>query len=419
MTKPPGLWRDTCAEPATHTPLNGDISTEIAVIGGGFTGLSTALHLAQAGSGVHVLEAGEIGTGASGRNVGLVNAGLWLPPAAIRAKLGADIGDTLVSLLGDAPRTVFSLIEKHQIQCEATQSGTIHVSSTARGTTDLRDRAAMWQQLGAPVRLLDAQETAQRTGTAHFTAGLFDARAGTVQPLGYARGLARIATAAGATISTQSGVTEITRDSDNWRLETATGTLTARRVVMATNTYTGALWPDFQKYQSRINYFQLASEPLGERAAHILPGGEGIWDCGTIMVSLRRDQAGRIILGSMGRIVETARLSQRWADKTLARLLPDIGPVKWDSAWHGSIGITPDKLPRIVQLADGIYAPFGYNGRGIAPGTAFGKAMAGMLTGTGSLPLPLSQPTPLRAPRLYAKALDLSLLAHKALRTVA
>lgn len=418
MTRPPGLWRDTCAEPCDGSALHGNITTDVAIVGGGFTGLSTALHLAQTGCDVQVVEAGEIGTGASGRNVGLVNAGLWLPPHKIRARLGDGIGDNLVRLLGDAPAQVFNLIEQHQMHCEPVRAGTIHVASTPQQLDDLRNRAAMWQNLKAPVTLLSAEQTQHRTGSPHFIGGLFDARAGTVQPLGYARGLARAATAAGAQISTHSRVTTITRDHDNWQLTTPTGTLTANRVVIATNALTGPLWPGLDRCQSQISYFQLATEPLGERAAHVLPGGEGIWDCGTIMISLRRDQAGRIILGSMGRIIETGRLSQRWANRTLARLLPDLGAVNWQQAWHGPIGTTPDKLPRIVQLDDNVYAPFGYNGRGIAPGTAMGAALAGFLSGTGSLPLPLTPPQPLRAPKLYARSLDVALLAHKVLRTI-
>ncbi|WP_185802922.1 NAD(P)/FAD-dependent oxidoreductase [Pontivivens nitratireducens] len=419
MIEPPGLWRDTCAEHVDSTPLMGDVTTDVAVIGGGFTGLSTALHLAEAGCDVHLLEASAIGSGASGRNVGLVNAGLWLSPQKIRARLGAQIGGRLVEELGQAPRLVFDLIERHQIQCEATRAGTIHVAQTPRQCADLRERAEMWQELGAPVTLLDAQQTAERTGSASFIGGLFDGRAGTVQPLGYARGLARAALGAGAMISNHSRVRAITRDPDgSWHLHTAQGSLDARRIVIATNAQTGDLWPRLDRCQSRIDYFQLASQPLGDRAAHILPAGEGIWNCGTIMISLRRDQAGRIILGSMGRLVETARLSERWASRTLARLLPDLGPVEWQSAWHGTIGTTPDKLPRIVQLDRDVFAPFGYNGRGIAPGTAFGMGLARLLTGTGSCALPLSAPQPLRAPRTYARALDAALLARKAFGTM-
>ena len=160
---PISLWDRTA--PADAIAGGMAASADLAIVGAGFTGLSAALHAAEQGLSVQVIEARRIGHGGSGRNVGLVNAGLWLPPDQVRAALGEEAGSRLIAGLGDAPDLVFSLIERHGIACEASRNGTIHVAHSAAGLADLRDRARQWQRLGAPVELLSAAEAARRTGT--------------------------------------------------------------------------------------------------------------------------------------------------------------------------------------------------------------------------------------------------------------
>lgn len=395
--EPISLW-DTSAEEQDYSArLDGDHHTELAIVGGGFTGLSTALHAAEKGLDCHVLEARQIGYGGSGRNVGLVNAGLWLPPQDVRAALGEERGARLVRELGDAPSYVMSLIERFQIRCEATRTGTIHAAHSPRGFDDLARRAEEWHRLGAPVDLLDREAAAAKIGSPAFFGGLLDRRAGTINPMGYVRGLARAARNAGARISTGVTVRSLDRHGEKWVLKTDGGTVTARAVVLGTNAYSDTLWPDLKETFTLIHYFQVATKPLGARVASILAERQGLWDTGPIMFSLRRDAEDRLIIGSMGKVVGgEGGLSRRWAKKQLARLFPDLGPVAFDEAWHGRIAMTPDHLPRIHRLADNLYTPIGYNGRGITPGTIFGRAMAELLTGgrEADLPLPISDPTP-------------------------
>ena len=424
MTHAPiSLWDRSAQEPEPPcgSGLDGEARAELAVIGGGFTGLSTALHAAEAGQDAIVLEADRIGHGGSGRNAGLVNAGLWLAPQDVRAKLGEARGAGLLRVLGEAPDDVFSLIERHQMRCEATRAGTIHAAHSAKGLADLRRRAEEWRRLGAPVELLSREEAGARVGSRAFHGGLLDHRAGTINPMGYARGLARAALGAGARILTGAGVERLERRGDRWRLTTARGAVSARVVVLATNAYSGDLWPGLSRAFVPIHYFQLATEPLGARADAILPGREGLWDTGTIMTSLRRDASGRIVVGSMGTVLGGATgLSRRWAARRLARLFPDLGPVAFEAAWHGRIAMTPDHLPRIHRLAEGLYTPIGYNGRGIAPGTVFGRAMAALASGAreADLPLPVSElrPAPRRA--LMARLHQAVFTANQLVRSV-
>lgn len=402
MTQRPAvsLWDSSAEEADIVSPLAGDGQTDLAIVGAGFTGLSTALHAAEAGIDCHVIEARHVGFGGSGRNVGLVNAGLWLPPQDVRARMGEAQGAALIDLLGKAPDVVYSLIEKHQIRCEATRNGTIHAAHSPRGQADLARRAGEWARLGAPVALLDRAEVAEKTGTEAFFGGLLDRRAGTVNPMGYARGLARAARAAGARISTGARVTSLHREGGQWRVRTASGTLSARHVVLGTNAYSDDLWPGLRRSYTMIHFFQLATPPMGEAGAHILKDGQGLWDTAPIMFALRRDDAGRLIVGSMGALMGgTGGLSRRWAARRLRRLFPELGPVEFESGWHGQIAMTPDHLPRIHRLAEGLYTPIGYNGRGIAPGTVFGRALAGLIAGAGEagLPMPISDLTPVPA----------------------
>lgn len=417
---PISLWDKSAAETAKAQPLAGDCACDLAIVGGGFTGLSTALHGAQAGLECHVIEAGEIGQGGSGRNVGLVNAGVWLPPDDLTAALGETYGPRYTQRFGAAPEYVFRLIEKHQMQCEATRCGTLHAAHSRAGQREIERRYRQWQRLGAPVELLTAAQMTARVGSQAFQGGLLDHRAGTINPMGYCRGLARAALAAGARISTGTRAMAIRRDG-GWCVETEQGTLRARYVVLGTNAYTDALWPGLQDSLAHIDFFQLATAPLGPEAAHILPEGQGVWTTGNIMRALRRDAEGRLIFGSMGALRGDIQggLTARWARKQLKRIFPDLGDVAFAEGWDGKIAMTADHLPRIHQLDEGVYAPIGYNGRGITTGTIFGQAIAGLLTGTApeDLPLPLSTPQKLRAGRLRSLAYRTAFTANHLLRS--
>ena len=394
---PISIWDLSSAEPDTEHPLDGDAEADVAIVGGGYTGLSTALHAAEKGLTAHVLEAEKIGFGGSGRNVGLVNAGVWHPPAAIQERLGDTYGPRFLRLFGEAPQRVFDLIETHQIRCEVTRSGTLHAAHAPSGMQGLRARHAQWQALGAPVDLLTRHQMAERTGSKAYFGGLLDRRAGTVNPMGYCRGLARAAIAAGARISTRTKATRLSREGDTWLIETPMGRLRAAHVILATNAYTSDLWPGLDRVFTPIPYFQFATAPLGADVADILPGRQGVWDTARVMTSIRKDADGRLIVGAMGRVLGAVDrgVSYRWAAKRLQTLFPNLGRVTFENAWHGSIAMTPDHLPRIYALAPKLYTPIGYNGRGITTGTVLGAAMADLVLGRDprELPLPI---TPVR-----------------------
>ena len=392
-----GLWELT-APPAPETSgLKGSIRVDTAIVGGGYTGLSAALHLAEAGANVALLEAVEIGFGGAGRNVGLVNAGMWVMPDVLGDVLGGDYGERLLELLGDAPKLVFDLIERHRIECEVERAGTLHCAVGLKGLRELEQRAAQWSRRGAPVELLNAADTAAKIGSSAYAGSLWDRRAGTIQPLAYARGLARSAVNAGAKIFTRSAVTSAERVDGKWKLQAAGGHVIADRVIVATDAYATGPWSEVRTEQIHLPYFNFATQPLSDNVrASILPERQGAWDTNEVLTSFRFDRAGRLVFGSCGALRGTgAAVHRSWARRALKKLFPQIGDVRFEAEWYGLIGMTDDHLPRFHKLAENVFGFSGYNGRGIAPGTTFGRLLALYALGQldeKDLPLPASTP---------------------------
>jgi glycine/D-amino acid oxidase-like deaminating enzyme len=406
-----GLWEASAPASPQTQPLTGQVSVDVAIIGGGYTGCSAALHIAERGSSVTVLEASDIGFGGSGRNVGLVNAGMWVMPSVLLAELGVTHGQRLLDLLGNGPAAVFDLIARHGIECEAVHNGTLHCAVGKRGLAEVAERERQWLEFGAPVELLDAQRTFQMTGTRTYAASLLDRRAGTVQPLAYVRGLAGAALRAGARIHTQTRVTAARRVGPEWQLSTSTGgSVSAKWVIVATDAYTtsNGLWPGIQAEQVQLPYFNFATAPLPHEAAQgILPGRQGVWDTRQVLSSFRFDAAGRLIFGSVGALRGMGRdIHHGWARRALARIYPQLKDVPFEHEWYGTIGMTTNALPRFHELDRNVVSFSGFNGRGIAPGTVLGRELAKLVLGEiqrDDLPLPVTPVAP--APWRHAKAL--------------
>lgn len=371
-------------------PLAGDVRVDAVIVGGGFTGCSAALHLAEAGMGVRLLEAQSIGFGGSGRNVGLVNAGLWLPPEQVEQALGETAGGRLNAALAAGPELVFSLIDRLGIDCEATRSGTLHCAHSQGGLDDLKDRLRQLLARGAPVELLSAEETAACTGTRAYRGALLDRRAGTIQPLAYCRGLARAAGDAGAVLHEQTPVLSVDRTGDGWRVTTPGGSVSAGALLVAVNAYGRPMAGLTPPAYVPVHYFQIATRPLTDNLRRsVLPERQGCWDTAPVMSSFRLDAAGRLLVGAVGSLEGPgARWHRAWAERKLAALFPDLAGVDLEHAWCGRIAMTGDHLPKILRLGERGLSVFGYSGRGISPGTTFGKAIAAYLIGGEERALP-------------------------------
>ncbi len=409
MPNEPGLdaslWHATAAPAPEAPPLAGDRRSDVAIVGAGFTGCSAALHLAENGTKVTVLEAEQIGWGGSGRNAGFVNAGMWLDPSEVQRLVGPEHGKRILDDLGHAPELVASLIAKHRIDCDAVKKGVLRGAHSRAAMKGLAEHARQWRELGANVEVLDRARFAALSGSAHYVGGIVDHRSFSVQPLSYARGLARAAIAAGATIHTRTRVTAIEPAGKQWRLKTATGTVTADRVIIATESYSDGLWPGMRETLIPIGCYAYATEPLGENVRRsILPEGNGLYDAQPAMVFSRFDRTHRLIVGSLGYLPRgDAEDARAWPHRTMRYLFPQLGEQKLSFRWAGTIGFTTDHIPRVHEPAPGVHITFGYNGRGIAPGTMWGKKLAERVTGAPAsvFPLPVSAiaPAPLRGIR--------------------
>ena len=388
-----GLWEKT-APPAPETrPLQGDVTADVVIVGGGYTGLSAALHLAEEGTRVVLLEAKEIGFGGAGRNVGLINAGMWVMPDDLPGELGAVHGERLLDLLGNGPRVVMNLIDKHGIACELERNGTLHCAVGDAGLKEIEARAAQWQKRGAPVSLLSQEETARRVGTTAYRGALLDMRAGTLQPLAYARGLAHAALKAGAVLHTASPVVAQVETASGWTVKTEKGTVTASWLIVATDAYSEGPFAAVRNEQVHLPYFNFATVPLGDNIRRtILPGREGAWDTKEILSSFRMDQAGRLVFGSVGALRGAGTSIHRdWARRSLKKLFPEIADIPFETEWYGKIGMTDNALPRLHRFGRQAIGFSGYNGRGISPGTVFGKVLAEHILGRmtiEAMPLP-------------------------------
>jgi glycine/D-amino acid oxidase-like deaminating enzyme len=375
---PPSLYAETAIAAAPTPPLDGDRRASVAVVGGGFTGLSTALYLARGGVDTVVLEAHEPGWGASGRNGGQVNPGLKHDPDQVEADFGPDLGARMVALSGGAPDFVFDLVRAQQITCEAIQSGTLRAARTRAAAAGLAATSRQWQQRGAAMLLMDAEGTEALTGTGHYQAGLLDPRGGQLNPLSYARGLASAAMAAGARVHGGTLVSRATRDGGVWRLDTPTGTVRADAVVLATNGYTDDLWDGLRRSVVPVYSAIAATAPLPQAVARaITPQRAAVYEMGHVTVYYRIDQQGRLLMG--GRSVQRDISQPAELDYLIdyaTALWPALGDATWTHGWSGQIAATQDHYPHVHAPAEGVLVCLGYNGRGVAMSSRMGAELA-------------------------------------------
>jgi glycine/D-amino acid oxidase-like deaminating enzyme len=398
----PNLYQDTLDPAPSAPPLEADVHADVAVVGGGITGLSTALHAAESGAAVVLLEAEEPGFGASGRNGGQVNPGLKLDPDTVERDFGADLGRRMNALAASAPALVFDLVKRLGIACDARQNGTLRAAVHARHARAIRETCAQLERRGAPVELLEGDALVRATGTERYSCALLDKRGGDLNPLLYARGIARAAVEAGARLHASSRALGIRRAADGWRLATARGSATARHVVLATNGYTDSLWPGLRRSVVPLFGAIAATAPLAEAAQRIiLPARPVLYESGNITVYYRIDSRHRLLIGGRGPMHEIdAPTAIPHLTRYAAKLWPVLEGSEWTHAWGGRLAMTRDHYPHVHEPAPGVLICLGYNGRGVAMATAMGRALADRMARPGAafdMPLTPLVPIPLHA----------------------
>ncbi|MGA0565439.1 NAD(P)/FAD-dependent oxidoreductase [Ancylobacter sp. VNQ12] len=396
---PPSLYADTAPPAPTTTELAGDVTAKIAIIGGGFTGLSTVLHLAEAGVDAVMIEANEIGWGASGRNGGQVNPGLKWEPEELEAGFGPDLGARMVRLGSEAPGLVFDLVERHGIACAPRRGGTIRAAVSPRSAVGVRSYQRQWAARGADVVIAEGAALAKLTGTRAYPLGAHDRRGGQVQPLAYARGLAGAALKAGARIFTGSPALSLARKGGGWRVTTPAGTVTAERVVLATNGYSDDLWPGLRRSVIPVYSSITATAPLPpDIASAIMPNGVVLYEMSSTYAYYRMDEAGRFLMGGRSALRDTSDPHDFAGLVVHAKeLFPALDVATWTHCWNGQVAVTWDHLPHVHEPEPGIHIGLGYNGRGVAMATAMGRMLARRATGGGpeTLDLPVTSIQPI------------------------
>jgi glycine/D-amino acid oxidase-like deaminating enzyme len=392
----------------------------VAVIGAGYTGLSAALRLGEAGRDVVVLDAMELGDGASGRNGGQVIPGLKYDPDTLEAMYPGDQGADLVATVASGPDLVFEFIRKHGIDCDAVRSGWLQLATSESALGPIATRVRQWRARGAAVEMLNDADVARLTGSQRYYGGLIDRRGGTVQPLAYLRGLARAAQRAGVRLFTQSAATHIERVGGEWRIHTAGGSVACRQVVYATNAYSDQFVEPLQRTVVAVPSLQVATAPLPpDLRRSILPEGQSVSDTWRLLRYFRLDAQGRLIMGSRGVFgdVPPARAA-RLHYRAVREIYPQLSGISFDYHWSGFVAMTPDHLPHLHEVAPGIVAGLGYNGRGVAMATMMGTLLARRLLGEDAqeLGFPVTPVRPMtlhrfsrfgaRATIQYLRALD-------------
>ena len=389
---PKSLWAATAIDPPELSTLEGERRADLCVVGGGFTGMSAALHAAEAGADVSLVEAAEPGWGASGRNGGMVLPGLKYDPDEVSRRYPGAQGERLIEFAGAVTDTVFELIDRHGIDCGAERSGWIVACHGKAALSALESRVRQWQDRGVSVELLDADRMSSTVGTRTYVAGMSDPRGGKVQPLSYARGLAAAAVKAGANVYRATPARRIESVDGKWRIRTPQGSVSSDQVLLCTNGYTDALWPGLEQSVIPAFSYQVATTALSDNLRRsILPGGHVVSDTKRLLRYFSLDRHGRLLMGGRGKSVDSSDPAlYRSVIGALHEIFPQVSDVPLEYFWGGRIALTRDHLPHVHGLAPGVHAALGYNGRGVAMATCVGKMLADRVAGTplDELPFP-------------------------------
>ena len=378
---PDSWYAATVEAPNPSEPLADEIRADVCVVGGGYTGLSAALHLAEAGLDVVVLEAHRAGFGASGRNGGQLGSGQRLDQVKLESLIGRDDARHMWDLGEAAKALVRDLVTRHGIECHL-RDGVAWAGSSAGSVADLHGYAQhMSRHYGYDLDVLDQEAFQALCPAPGLVGGVLDMGAAHLHPLALALGLAQAAQTAGARLYEQSLVTKITQGR-KVRIETAQGSVTADHLILACNGYLGDLEPRVAARVMPINNFVVATEPLGARTAEVLTHDVAVCDDRFVVNYWKLSHDDRLLFGggeSYGyRFPADIRATVR---KPLAQVYPHLKDVRLDYAWGGTLAITMKRLPHLARLGPNVLSASGYSGHGIGNAVQAGQLMARAVQG--------------------------------------
>ena len=378
---PPSYYAATATPFAAQPTLQGEVQADVCIIGGGYTGLSAALHLAEQGYSVVLLEAHRLGFGASGRNGGQVGSGQRQDQDWLEAAAGKTAAQQMWSMAEEAKALVKSLISTHDMPVTFHHGVATACWHDADLQSSLRSAEKLERDYGySGLERLDQQAIGGLIGSKVFKGGVIDRGAGHVHPLNFALGLAKAAQATGARLFERSEVVEIAQGPKPL-VRTAQGQVRADQVILACNGYLGGLDAKVAARVMPINNFIVATEPLGAAAAEILSQNIAVADTKFVVNYWRLSDDNRLLFGggeSYGYrfpdILKTVR-------KPMLAIYPQLADAKIDYAWGGTLAITTNRMPCFTRPAPNILSASGYSGHGVAMATMAGKVLAATVAG--------------------------------------
>jgi gamma-glutamylputrescine oxidase len=369
---------------SVRAPLSAETRVDVAVLGGGIAGWSAALHLAERGYRVALLEARTIGYGASGRSGGQTIFGLAIGQQKLQRQVGRDDAHRLFALSIEALDLTQSLIREHAIECDY-RANHVHVAVKPRHVAELAEwhRELTGEYAYESVRLLNRDELQGHVRSPRYLAGLLDTRSGHLQPLKYTQGLARAAQAAGALIYENSEVLRY-EDGPEVRVHTAQGTVRCSHLVLCGNAYIGAVAPALARRILGVGTYIIATEPLSEeRISNLLPSNAAVADINWVLDYFRASADHRLLFG--GRVsysaVQPPHLPESMRQR-MVRVFPSLKDAKVSRAWGGYLDITRSRAPNFGKLAPNVYYLQGFSGHGISLAGLAGKLAAEAIAGT-------------------------------------
>jgi glycine/D-amino acid oxidase-like deaminating enzyme len=389
------FWMDTVAmpEPEAARPWPG--KADVAVIGSGFTGLSTARALAQRGVKVVVLEAETIGWGASSRNGGMVLTGLKLGVNTLIARYGRERARRMFAASIASLDCVERIVREEAIECDFSRSGHLEVACKPAHYQHFVEAAeAIAREFNHTLRVIPKSELHTEIGSETYYGGLVDEVSAGLNPARYVAGLARAAAQAGADLRDRTRVERLERSANGWRVGTSRGALEAREVFVATSGYTGPATPAFQKKIVPIGSYIIATEPLPEALAReVSPRNRMIFDSKNFLYYFRLTPDRRMLFGGRAAFLPETATTVRESAEILRRGMLDVYPqlrdVKVEYVWGGTLDFAFDLMPHAGQL-DGLYYALGYAGHGVAMATYLGARMADVICGADLRELPFA-----------------------------
>jgi len=377
----PSWYAATATNPPDHPLLKGEQRADVAIVGGGFTGLSAALHLAQAGLEVVVLDAHRVGFGASGRNGGQLGSGQRQEQTEIERLMGTDDARHLWALAEEAKDLVKSLIRDHAIDCDL-KPGVAHACLHAREVTREHAYAEHLQRLYKYDQIEPLGEAAMQAlcPSPKYVGGSLDMGAGHLHPLNFALGLARAATHAGARIFERSQVHHI-REGEPNELRTDAGKLRATHVILAANGYLGGLNRKVAARVMPINNFVVATEPLGDDAVRVLTRDVAVADSKFVVNYFRLSADKRLLFGGGESYGYRFPDIDRTVRKPMTEIFPHLRDIRFDYSWGGTLAITQRRLPYLARVGKNTLSASGYSGHGVGTATHAGMLVAKAIRG--------------------------------------